>query len=97
MANPLLLPALVETGLITYRDIKNGTNKDNPVPHFPLPSQYVSVLIVYGLLSVVPKPADRVASLAGWGFVVATLLNFWTPGGKVRATNTAKTPTTSKA
>jgi len=97
MASPLLYPALVETALITYRDVKNGTNVENPVPHFPLPSQYASVLIVYGILSVMPKPAERVATVAGWGFVVATLLNLWTPGKQVRYTNNNKTPNTSKA
>jgi hypothetical protein len=94
MPSPLLAPALVETGLIVYRDIKTGANVDNPVPHFPLPSQFVSVVIVYGLLGVVPKPAERVAALVGWGFVIATALNLWTPGGKVAK---AKSSTATKA
>jgi len=97
MASPILYSALAETVLITYRDIKNGTNVENPVPHFPLPSQYASVLIIYGGLSLLPKPAERVASLVGWGFVVATLLNLWTPGKQVRYTNAGKQLPTTKA
>ena len=37
--NPLLYPALVETALITYRGVINKSNVNNPIPHFPLPSQ----------------------------------------------------------
>lgn len=87
MASPLLYPALVETALITYRDVKSGTNKDNPIAHFPLPSQYVSVLLVYGGLALLPESASRLAALVGWGFVVATALNLFDAGGTVRSTN----------
>jgi hypothetical protein len=87
VANPLLYPALVETGLITYRGVINKTNVNNPIPHFPLPSQLMSVIIVYGGLSLFPESTERLAALMGWGFVVATALNLWTPGGKVATTN----------
>ena len=76
---------LAEIAVITYRDVRNGTNVANPVPHFPLPSQYVSVFVVYGLLSLFPDTAKDLASTIGWGFVVATVLNLWKPG------NTANT------
>ena len=85
--NPLLAPALAETALITYRGVINKTNVSNPIPHFPLPSQIGSVVIVYGILAMFPNSANRLATLMGWGFVVATALNVWTPGGKVVATN----------
>jgi len=93
----LLTPALVETVLITYRDVRNGTNKENPIPHFPLPSQYVSVILVYGALSLLPDRFDRVGTLIGWGFVVATALNVWTPSATITKTNAVNSATTSKA
>lgn len=93
----LLTPALAEAVLITYRDIRNGTNKENPIPHFPLPSQYVSVILVYGALSLLPDRFDRVATLMGWGFVVATALNVWTPSATITKTNAVNSATTSKA
>lgn len=93
MASPLLAPALAEVVIITYRDAKNGSNVNNPIPHFPLPSQLTSVLIVYGGLSLLPQSFEKVAALMGWGFVVATLLDLWTPGGTVAQVNTGSTPT----
>lgn len=85
MAHPLLAPALAETVLITWRDVKNGSNVDNPIPHFPLPSQYVSVVIVFGALSLFPESAARLAAVIGWGLVVATALNAFTPGSTVNS------------
>jgi hypothetical protein len=85
--NSLLYPALVETFFITYRSVANSSNAENPIPHFPIPSQLVSVFIVYGTLSLFPEQANRLATMLGWGFVVATALNLWTPGGKVAKTN----------
>ena len=95
MANPILAPALAEVILITYRDVKNGSNVNNPVPHLPIPSQFVRVFIVYGALSLFPDQGRRLASLIGWGFVVATALNVWTPGGTVKAVNTTSGGTTA--
>jgi len=93
MASPLLYPILAETALITYRDVRNKSNVDNPIPHLPLPSQYVSVVLVYGGLSLLPKSFDRLTAVFGWGIVVATALNLFTPGGSVVTTNTGKKPT----
>jgi len=92
MASPLLYPALAEVALITYRDVKNGSNVNNPIPHFPIPSQYVSVILVYGGLSLLPESADRLGALIGWGFVVATALNVWTPGASVITSSTGVSP-----
>ena len=97
MANPLLAPALVETILVTYRDVRAGTNQINPIPHLPMPSQYASVVIVYGALSLLPQSASRLASLIGWGFVVATALNVWAPGATIRNTNAAPAAPAPKA
>ena len=44
-----------------------------------LPSDYVSVAIVYGGLALFPDSASGFASLVGWGFVLATFLNLWNP------------------
>ncbi len=96
---PIVNAAIAEAIVITYRDVRNGLNKDNPIPHFPLPSQYASVVLVYGALAFFPEKGDNLAAMIGWGFVVATLLNVWTPGGKVKLStieskSPTKTPTT---
>ena len=88
MASPLLAPALAETIVITYRGVKNGTNVNNPIPHFPMPNQLASVLIIFGALSLIPQSGERLAATVGWGFVLATVLNLYEPGGKVASTNT---------
>jgi len=87
VASPLLYPVLAEVAVITYRDVRLKTNKDNPIPHFPLPSQYASVAVIYGLLSMFPEQASNLAAALGWGFVVATALNAWTPGKAVVTAN----------
>ena len=93
MASPLLYPALAEVALITYRDVKAGSNVKNPIAHLPVPSQYVSVLAVFGGLSLLPSSADRLGALVGWGFVVATALNVFTPGGRTIGAATGTKPT----
>lgn len=85
MAHPLLYPALAEVAVITYRDVKNGSNVKNPIPHFPLPSQYVSVVIVFGALALFPERAAQLASVIGWGLVIATALKAFTPGSSVNS------------
>lgn len=93
---PIVTAAIAETIVITYRDIKNGSNKDNPIPHLPIPSQYTSVVLIYGALAFAPEAAANLAGMIGWGFVVATILNLWTPGGGVKlATANAGVATSS--
>jgi hypothetical protein len=92
MASPLLYPILAEVVLITYRDVKNGSNVDNPIPHLPIPSQYTSVVLVFGGLALLPPSFDRLSSLMAWGLVVATALNVFTPGATVIKANTGTTP-----
>ena len=79
--NPaLLFPWIAETVLITYRGAAQGNSAGNPIPHLPLPSDYVGEFIVFGALSLIPGPnGGRVASLFGWGLVVATFLNLYDP------------------
>lgn len=83
--NPLIYPSLVEVALITYRDIRKGNNVTNPIKYLPIPSQYVSVIIIYGGLALAPPSAQRLAAMIGWGFCVATALNVWTPGTSVNS------------
>src|SRR5208282_6328290 len=76
---PLLTAWLVEMGLITYRGAKQGKFAQNPIPHLPLPSEYVATFIIYGALGLVPEGGQRAAAAFGWGLVVATFLNLWDP------------------
>lgn len=75
MANPIVTPAIVETALVTIRGVFAKSAASNPVPHLPLPSEYLDVAVVYGILALVPERFSRVASMVGWGYVVATGLN----------------------
>jgi len=70
----LLLAALVEASLITWRDLSKQKV-------MPLPSDYVAVAILYGGLGLLPAQASGAASLIGWGIVVATFLNL--PGSQL--------------
>jgi hypothetical protein len=73
---------MVEVGLITYRSVtQGGTKVPTAAPlKAPLPSNYVSAVFVYGALALLPKSLTPIPSLLGWGFVVATFLNVYTPG-----------------
>jgi len=82
MASPLLAPALAETALIIYRDVRNGKADSYPIKYLPLPSQLVSVTVVFGGLSLLPDRASRLATIAGWGFVVATAIQMYSSNRK---------------
>ena len=72
---------LAELIAITYRGSKQKGNA-RPIPGVALPFEYASTFIIYGALSLIPEgPASRVAGLFGWGLVVATVLNLWSPPG----------------
>jgi hypothetical protein len=70
--------------IITYRASKQPAG--NPIGGLALPSQYASSFIIYGALGLIPDSGKQFATAVGWGLVVATLLNLWTPGGQVSAT-----------
>jgi len=76
---------LAEIVIITYRGVKQSKFKNNPVPYFALPAEYVATIVVFGGLSLVPKESEwsRVAGAIGWGLVLATTLNLWKPGSGV--------------
>jgi hypothetical protein len=77
---------LFETALITYRAVtqgqvvtRKGKQSTAPLPA-PLPSLYTSAILVYGVLGLAPQSVAPLPALVGWGFVVATFLNLYTPG-----------------
>ncbi len=73
----LLGAFIAEVALITYRGFADVTG---PLGHLPLPANYTGAVLVYGTLGLAAKTkAAPVATALGWGFVVATLLNLWTP------------------
>ena len=73
----ILAAWLVEVGLITWRDItKKAPN--HTIAGLPLPADYLATFIIFGTLGLVPKDsvgAHRAATLAAWGYVIATYLN----------------------
>ncbi|MDA8312833.1 MAG: hypothetical protein M0Z46_19920 [Actinomycetota bacterium] len=70
----LLAAFVVEIGLITYRGFRCAG------AHLPPPADYTGAVLIYGGLGLAAKTqAAHVAGLIGWGFVVATALNLWTP------------------
>lgn len=77
----LLGAFLVEVALMSYRATNQGikTPADAPIP-FPLPSMYTSAILIYGGLGLLPRSTAPLPALLGWGFVVATFLNLFTPG-----------------
>jgi hypothetical protein len=94
-----------ETGLITYRAVtqgqvvtRKGKQSTAPLPA-PLPSLYTSAIIIYGVLGLAPQSLAPLPALVGWGFVVATFLNLYTPGsanaGAASNTAAAQALTTS--
>lgn len=79
----------VEAAIITYRGVTiSGTG---PIPHLVIPSDYAGAAIIYGLLGLLGKTkAEPLAAAIAWGFVVATLLNLWTPKNPVHIGTTTK-------
>lgn len=97
--NGLFGAFLFEVGLITYREVtqgglvvRKGSQSTAPL-HAPLPSLYTSAIIIYGGLGLLPNSVAPIPALLGWGIVVATFLNLYTPGGA----NAAKASNTSLA
>ena len=89
---------LAEIIILTYRDTQQ--KKKNPVslpiPGLPLPSVYASTFVIYGSLAFIPGQGQRVASAVGWGIVLATVLNLWSPNGSVKTAATSSPANTAK-
>lgn len=95
--NSLFGAFIVELGLVTFRTVRNGgivTPTTAPIPA-PLPSLYTSAILIYGGLALIPGRGAPLAGLIGWGFVVATALNLWSPSAaNEKAAVASKTATT---
>lgn len=68
--NPIVVPWLVEVGLITWRDVRIWKRP-------PAPSELLATFIVFGGASLIPD--RRFGSVVGWGMVIATFLNLFDP------------------
>jgi len=98
MNSSVVTALLVELGLITYRGGISGSNKNNPIPHLPVPADYVGAVLIFGALSVLPGQAQRPAGVFAWGLVLATTLNLFggtnIPGiSFISPSNPSATPT----
>lgn len=63
----LLLAALVEAGIISWRDLSQEKV-------LPMPSDFVAVAIYFGALGLFPASAAPLPALLGWGMVLATFM-----------------------
>lgn len=84
MNSTLLYPWVAELVLITYRDVQGKTQSGGlGFRHLPLPSEFLATFVVFGALGLLAgeegEGRTTVATMFGWGVVVATLLNLWNP------------------
>lgn len=90
----LLAAFIAEVALITYRGF--ATTATQPLP-FPPPADYTGAVLIYGGLGLLAKTkAEPVATALGWGFVIATFLNLWTPKNPAKLKATAQKQTQKK-
>jgi hypothetical protein len=87
--DPLLLPWVVEIGLISYRDMTQGnaSQGDKPEKRPPLPSELAATFVVFGAFTLVSAANPRLGGLLGWGIVLATGLQVF---GKINSSTVAK-------
>lgn len=79
--NNIVAPFVIELALISWRSIFGSAQAkaQNTVAGLPIPSVYLSAVLVYGVLSLAKGEAARPATLSAWGFTVATAVNMWDP------------------
>lgn len=80
--NGLALAWMAEAGLMTYRIVHTGRPAEAGGGRAPWPADYIATFIVFGGLSLVGELGagwDQVATVTGWGLVVATVLNLVDP------------------
>lgn len=99
MGGGLLSAFLVETAIITYRDVagSSAAQQGHTINGLPLPADYLAAVIIFGGLGFLPAGGQTVAALFGWGIVTATLLNFWTPSNPTSLGSGSKAPTQGAA
>ena len=95
--NSVILAALIEVGIITYRIIRNDLDR---IGNLPLPGEYLSVIIFFGVLMFgadsSSEGAKKVSTLIAWGMVIATFMNLQLPGlPKTSKTSTSTSTSTS--
>jgi hypothetical protein len=76
--DPIIWPWIAELGLISYRDYSQNQRA-------PIPSEFVSSLVLFGAFGLIGLWDRRLGALLGWGLVGATLLNIFTPAQGVNA------------
>lgn len=98
MMGNVKVPWLVALVIITYRDMRKGST--NNVGGLPLPADYLASFAIFGALSLFTGEAERIGTVAGWGFVVAMLLNLpptnLVPSGKTSASQDPTSASTSQ-
>lgn len=80
--NGLALAWMAEAGLMTWRSVHTGRPADAGGGRVPWPADYVATFIVFGSLSLIGELGGgwgQVAAVAGWGLVLATILNLVDP------------------
>lgn len=78
----LALAWIAEAGLMTWRIVHQGRPAEAGGGRVPWPADYVATFVVFGGLSLAAELGpgwDRVAATAGWGLVLATVLNLVDP------------------
>lgn len=78
----LALAWMAEAGLMTYRIVHTGRPPEAGGGRVPWPADYVATFIIFGGLSLVAELGPEwatVASVTGWGLVLATILNLVDP------------------
>lgn len=86
----IMFPWTAEVVLISWRSVRNNKRP-------PLPSEFLASFVIFGAFSIVATRNERVASVLGWGVVVATALNFFprvtgVPASGAGPSLTANTP-----
>lgn len=66
--NTIAIPWGAEIAIITWRSVKD---RNRP----PIPSELLASFIVFGGISLLAPSQPKIASLMGWGIVIATALN----------------------
>ena len=70
---------MAELVLIFWRDLAGKSPATPGDRRFPWPSELLYTFVLFGVLNALPGEAGKVGAAIGWGVVVATFLNVWSP------------------